>query len=83
MKKDSSELEDEMRSEYDLRSLRVRKFGAGRKSFGGVVVRLEPDVAEMFPDADAVNEALRFLVRVTQSQSSISQQQHSKSVNVD
>jgi hypothetical protein len=65
MKKDNSELEDEMRSEYDLRSLRVRKFGAGRKSFGGVVVRLEPDVAEMFPDADAVNEALRFLVRVT------------------
>jgi len=27
-------------------------------------VRLEPDVAEMFPSADAVNEALRFLMRV-------------------
>ncbi len=76
MKKDNSELEDEMQSEYDLRSLRVRKFGAGRKSFGGVVVRLEPDVAEMFPDADAVNEALRFLVRVTQeSQPRMSQKQ--------
>ncbi len=66
MKKNSFEPEDEMRSEYDLRSLRVRKLGAGRKSFGGAVVRLEPDVAEMFPDADAVNEALRFLVRVVQ-----------------
>lgn len=26
---------------------------------------LEPDVAKMFPSADAVNEALRFLMRVT------------------
>jgi hypothetical protein len=66
MKKDNSELEDELRSEYDLKSLRVRRLGSGRKSFGGTIVRLEPDVAEMFPSADAVNEALRFLVRVTQ-----------------
>nr|WP_238544300.1 hypothetical protein [Gloeocapsa sp. PCC 73106] len=27
-------------------------------------MQLEPDVAEMFPSADAVNEALRFLIRV-------------------
>jgi hypothetical protein len=73
-----------MRSEYDLRILRVRKFGAGRKSLSGAVVRLEPDVAEMFPNSDAVNEALRFLVRVTQeSQAPTAQQQPSKSVNVD
>ena len=57
-------MEDELRAEYDLKSLRVRKLGSGRKSFGGVTVRLEPDVAEMFPSADAVNEALRFLIRV-------------------
>jgi len=41
------------------------KLGPGRKNFSGTI-RLEPDVAEMFPDADAVNEALRFLIRVTQ-----------------
>jgi hypothetical protein len=64
MKKDDAELEDELRPEYDLKSLRVKGFGSGRKDFGGMVVRLEPDVAEMFPSADAVNEALRFLVRV-------------------
>jgi len=64
MKKVESELEDELRPEYDLRSLRVRKLGPGRKSFGDVV-RLEPDVADAFPDADAVNQALRFLIRVT------------------
>jgi len=65
MKKIKPEANAELRPEYDLRSLRVRKLGPGRKSFSGTI-RLEPDVAEMFPDADAVNEALRFLIRVTQ-----------------
>lgn len=60
-------MEDELRSEDDLKSLRVRRLGSERKSFGGTM-RLEPDVAEMFPSADAVNEALRFLVRVMKAQ---------------
>jgi hypothetical protein len=64
MKKVESELEAELRPEYDLRSLRVRKLGPGRKAFGDVI-RLEPDVADVFPDADAVNQALRFLIRIT------------------
>jgi hypothetical protein len=63
MKKVETET-DELRPEYDLRSLRVRKLGPGRRRFGDVV-RLEPDVAEAFPDAESVNEALRFLIRVT------------------
>jgi hypothetical protein len=65
MKKDELELEDDLRPEYDLKSLKVRKMGSGRKNFAGTTVRLEPDVAEMFPNADAVNEALRFLIRST------------------
>lgn len=56
---------DKLRREYDLKSLPVRRLGPGRKSFGGSVVRLESDVAEAFPTADAVNEALRFLIRIT------------------
>jgi hypothetical protein len=63
MKKVETDASDELRPEYDLRDLRVRKMGRGRKIFGGVV-RLEPDVAEIFPDADSVNEALRFLIRI-------------------
>ncbi|NJK67331.1 MAG: hypothetical protein HC789_10930 [Microcoleus sp. CSU_2_2] len=43
-------MEDVLRSEYDLKSLRVRKLGPGRKIFRGLTVHLEPDVAEMFPD---------------------------------
>ncbi len=64
MKKGETEMEDDLRSEYDLSALRVRRLGPGRKRFGDVV-RLEPDVAVAFPDANAVNEALRFLIRVT------------------
>lgn len=64
MKKVESEQNDDLRPEYDLHKLRVRRLGPGRKSFGDVI-RLEPDVAEVFPDADSVNEALRFLIRIT------------------
>jgi hypothetical protein len=73
MKKDESEeLEDELKPEYDLRQLRVRKLGPGRRRFGDVI-RLEPDVADAFPDADAVNQALRFLIRITkENQNSLS-----------
>ena len=39
---------------------------APRKSFAGSDVRIEPDVAVVFPSAEAANEALRFLIRVTQ-----------------
>ena len=64
MKKDTIPKDDELRPEYDLKNLRVRKMGPGRKSFGDTV-RLEADVKEVFPSAEAVNEALRFLIKVT------------------
>ncbi len=65
MKKDNDILkEDELRPEYDLKSLRVRKVGPERKSFFGPTVRIETDVAEMFPSSESVNEALRFLIRL-------------------
>lgn len=65
MKKGDTEMDDELRPEYDLKSWRVRKLGPERKRFGGSVVRLEPDVVEVFPDSESVNEALRFLIRIT------------------
>ena len=66
MKKVKTDKEDELRPEYDLKNLKVRKLGPGRKRFGDVV-RLEPDVAEAFPNADSVNEALRSLIRVSKN----------------
>jgi len=68
-------MEDELRPEYDLKSLRVRKVGPKRTGFGGFV-QLAPDVAEMFPDAESVNEALRFLIRVTRENKPSSETVH-------
>jgi len=52
MKLANPEMKDRLRPEYDLKSLPVRKLGPSRKSFGGSVVRLEPDVAEVFTNAE-------------------------------
>lgn len=58
-------MQDELRTEYDLKNMQVRKVGPKRKYFvGNPVIHLEPDVAAAFPDAAAVNEALRFLIRI-------------------
>jgi hypothetical protein len=56
--------EDTMRPEYDF-SKAVRGVTATRYAEGTNVVLLDPDVAEIFPDTRAVNEALRTIARVT------------------
>ena len=81
MNNDDLEMEDDLRPEYDLNSLRIRKMGSGRKSFGGSTVRLEPDVAEIFPNADSVNEALRFLIRVMRDNQAFAPTLQSKDEN--
>jgi len=55
---------DTMRPEYDF-SNAVRGVTAARYAQGTNVVLLEPDVAQLFPDSRAVNEALRTLARLT------------------
>ncbi len=56
---------EDLQPEYNLKSLRVRKMGTERTAFAGMTVVLEPDVAAVFGSAEAVNEALRFLIKVT------------------
>jgi hypothetical protein len=58
--------DDELRPEYDetmlkngIRGKYVQHYQAGTN-----VVVLAPDVAAVFPTADAVNEALRLLMKV-------------------
>ena len=55
---------DTMRPEYDF-SKGVRGDTAARYAEGTNVVLLDPDVAQVFPDSRAVNEALRTLARLT------------------
>lgn len=59
-----NEREPEMLEEYDFSGGARGKY-AERFERGSHVVVLDPDVVEVFPDAEAVNEALRFLIRVT------------------
>jgi hypothetical protein len=53
----------EMRSEYDF-SKGVRGKYAERFKEGTNIVVLKPEVAEVFPDSAAVNDALMALVRI-------------------
>ena len=55
--------EPDMRAQYDFRGA-VRGKYAARYAEGTNVVLLEPDVAELFPDSRAVNDALRALVAI-------------------
>lgn len=55
---------DELKPEYDLSSMKVRRVGEGRKLLNQV--QLDVDVARVFPNSEAVNEALRFLIRITE-----------------
>jgi hypothetical protein len=64
-KTEKRERRDELRGEYDLSELKsgVRgKYIAGYRA-GTNLVLLSPDVAEHFPDEQAVNAALRTLIR--------------------
>jgi len=54
---------DELRPEYDLSKLKggVRGKYYERARAGTNLVLIEPDLANVFPDTDSVNQALRLL----------------------
>lgn len=62
-RKSSREDDDTMREEYDF-SGGVRGKYAARFAEGTNLVLLDPDVATEFPTADAVNRALREVMRL-------------------
>lgn len=71
MKKESgNEVDDELRPEYGLSDVKggVRGKYAQRYKEGTNLVLLAPDVAEAFPDDEAVNDALRLLIKVAKTQ---------------
>ena len=65
---ESARFKDTMRPEYDMRG-GVRGKYAGRFPRDVVMVTLAPDVAAAFPDAAAVNEALRLLLNTAKKAS--------------
>jgi hypothetical protein len=71
MKKEvESEMDDELRPEYDFSQLEggIRGKYVERYRAGTNLVLLAPDVAQAFPSEDAVNEALRLLMQIAQRQ---------------
>jgi len=69
MKKVESEEEDDLRPEYDFSQMKggVRGKYVERYREGTNLVLLDPDVAAAFPDAKAVNDALRLLLQEKQN----------------
>ena len=60
-------MDDDLRPEYDLSQLLkggVRGKYAGRYREGTNLVLLAPDVAEVFPNEESVNEALRLVMQL-------------------
>jgi hypothetical protein len=69
--KKQTELNDELRPEYDMKSMLkdgVRGKYATRYNSGTNLVLLEPDVAKAFPNEKAVNEALKLVIKLTKLQ---------------
>ena len=74
--KKKTELNDELRPEYDMKSLLkggVRGKYAARYREGTNLVLLEPEVAKAFPNEKAVNEALKLVIKLKQVQENASQ----------
>ncbi len=63
------EMEDDLRPEYDFTQMTVVARGQGRKR-ANITINLDPDVAKLFPDSNAVNEGLRLLMRLIKQNSS-------------
>ena len=66
MKKTTAKKSNGLRRQYDLSKLKGGVRGKYYRSFseGTNLVLLDPDIADAFPNAKAVNEALRVLVNV-------------------
>nr|WP_199197259.1 hypothetical protein [Chroococcidiopsis sp. CCALA 051] len=63
-------MDDDLRPEYDFSQMAggVRGKYIERYQAGTNLVLLDPDVAQAFPSEDAVNEALRLLMKIAQRQ---------------
>ena len=71
MKKNSIKKQDdyELREEYDLSKMAILPKGRfdPKRRIGTNVVVLEPEIAKAFPDDEAVNEALRLVMKASKT----------------
>ena len=69
---DHEQLDDDLRPEYDETVLKggVRGKYYRRYQEGTNLVLLEPEIAQAFPDAKSVNDALRLLLQLAKTATS-------------
>ena len=74
MKRDDTNTDD-LRPEYDFSKMKggVRGKYAQRYRAGTNLVKIDPDVAEVFTDDIAVNEALRSIIKIARHQVKLAQ----------
>ncbi len=80
-KKSKVDKTDDLRPEYDLRELLkdgVQGKYADRFQEGTNLVLLDSDVAEAFPNDEAVNEALRLVIKLTKLPKSEKKKAHKR-----
>ena len=69
MKKNSIKKQDdyELNEEYDLSKMTILPKGRfdPKRRIGANVIVLEPDIAKAFPNDEAVNQALRLLLKAS------------------
>ena len=67
-----TELDDEIRPEYDFSKMRIVGCGIFRERFrvGTYLALLDRDVREAFPDDESVNQALRVIAKAAREQAS-------------
>ena len=73
MKMIKSDMTDELRSEYkrsDFGEIVIGKYADRIKTETNVVL-LEPDIAKAFPNDEAVNKALRYLLEMAKTSTSL------------
>jgi hypothetical protein len=79
MKKASAKtLDDDLRPEYDLSQLKggVRGKYYRQAAAGTNLMLIEPELAEVFRDADSVNRALRLLMDTAQAVAGSARRRH-------
>jgi hypothetical protein len=74
MKKAKKPNDSDILDEYDFSGGKRGKY-AQRYAQSTNIVILTPDVAEVFPDSESVNEALRILIKIANQQKNITQHQ--------
>ena len=68
-KKSEPKLDDDLRAEYDFSKMKGGVRGKYAKQFhaGTNLILLEPEIAKVFPNDEAVNEALRQLIKIAKA----------------